>query len=136
MPLILPEAPLLNPDPAAYLPHRQPFLQLVRLISLEPGICASAEIKTTAGNGIYPPVLLIEALAQLGGIAAGQEGADSGVLAAIESSRLPAGVAAGVRLLAAARIIKSYGTMHLVEGQVCDEDEKVIASARLTLSVT
>ncbi|HEY3309908.1 MAG TPA: hypothetical protein VGJ93_15760 [Desulfuromonadaceae bacterium] len=135
MPLILKEALLFNPDPAAYLPHRQPFLQIDRLISLEPGICASAEIKVTAGNGAYPPMLLIEAMAQLGGIAAGQEGASSGVLAAIESSRLPASVAAGVRLLAAARIIKSFGTLHLVEGQVYDEDEKIIASARLTLAI-
>lgn len=80
--------------------------------------------------------MLIEAMAQTGGIAAGQEGATGGVLASIETGKLPAEVVAGARLLVTANIVKSFGSLHLVEGQVVDEEQKVIASAMLTLALT
>src|SRR6266516_1877985 len=44
------EAPLYNPDPAAYLPHRAPFLHLDRLVALEPGVAATAILEITADS--------------------------------------------------------------------------------------
>ncbi|ABQ27758.1 3-hydroxyacyl-ACP dehydratase FabZ family protein [Geotalea uraniireducens] len=134
MPSISGEATLFNPDPSHYLPHRSPFLFVDRIITLEPGVCATGEVVVTAGCGCFPPVLLLESMAQLGGIAAGQQEGAGGVLAAIERGELPAAVPAGARLLVATRIVKSFGTLHLVEGEVRSEG-KVIASATLTLAV-
>ena len=121
-------------DPAAYLPHRRPFLFIDRITALEPGVSASGELMVTAGCQPFPPVLLLEAMAQLGGIAAGQEEGAGGVLAAIDRGELPAAVVAGARLLVSARIVKSFGTLHLVGGEV-RTDGTVIASATITLAV-
>lgn len=134
MPSISVGATLFNPDPSQYLPHRRPFLLVDRIITLEPGVCATGEVVVTAGCGCFPPVLLLESMAQLGGIAAGQQEGAGGVLAAIERGELPAAVAAGARLLISTRIVKSFGTLHLVEGEVRSEG-KVIASATITLAL-
>ncbi len=61
------------------LPHREPFLMLDRVDELEPGVRAKG-VKAISGNEWYfmghfgevklmPGVLMIEALAQMGGIA-------------------------------------------------------------------
>ncbi len=61
------------------LPHREPFLMLDRVDELEPGVRAKG-VKAVSGNEWYfmghfgevklmPGVLMIEALAQMGGIA-------------------------------------------------------------------
>src|SRR5512133_4382270 len=47
MPSVYGVARLFNPDPAAYLPHRYPFLMLDRLLTLEAGVSASAERRAT-----------------------------------------------------------------------------------------
>ena len=70
---ILREASLFNPDPAAYLPHRDPFLYIDRITALEPGVSATALLQIASDCRTFPPVLLLEAMAQLGGIAAGQQ---------------------------------------------------------------
>ena len=45
------EAPLFNPDPTAYLPHRFPFLMIDRLLALESGVSARAELRDALGTG-------------------------------------------------------------------------------------
>jgi 3-hydroxyacyl-[acyl-carrier-protein] dehydratase len=61
------------------LPHREPFLMVDRVDTLEPGVMAKG-VKAVSGNEWYfeghfaekkimPGVLIIEAIAQLGGIA-------------------------------------------------------------------
>ena len=61
------------------LPHREPFLMVDRVDELEPGVLAKG-VKAVSGNEwffmghfaetkIMPGVLIIEALAQMGGIA-------------------------------------------------------------------
>jgi 3-hydroxyacyl-[acyl-carrier-protein] dehydratase len=65
--------------PEDYLPHRSPFLFITELRSVEPGQSASGSWKLTGeeaffaghfpGRPTLPGVLMVEALAQLGGVA-------------------------------------------------------------------
>jgi 3-hydroxyacyl-[acyl-carrier-protein] dehydratase len=62
------------------IPHRYPFLLIDRVLELEPGVRAVAEKLVTAnepqftghfpGNPVMPGVLIVEALAQAGAVAA------------------------------------------------------------------
>nr|WP_284694678.1 hypothetical protein [Geomonas sp. Red32] len=87
-----------------------------------------------ADDVIFPPILLVEAMAQVGGIASGQRGGKPGVLAARRQVRLPAGLRPGGRLTVTATIVRSYGTMVLVAGEASLDGEPV-ASATLTLAL-
>lgn len=128
------EVLLFNPDPGAYLPHRSPFLVLDRILALEPGVSALARQRVTCGAPGYSPVLLIEAIAQLGGIAAAREDSGGGILAAIDRAEFQGAPMAGDTLTIAVRIVKSFGPLHLVEGEV-SADGKIVATARVTLKV-
>jgi 3-hydroxyacyl-[acyl-carrier-protein] dehydratase len=114
------EARLFNPDPGTYLPHRFPFLLLDRVIELEPGVRAVARATVSASSD-FPQVLLIEAVAQLAGIATIQQDSEGGFLAAIdraEFGRLPL---AGDVLTVTTTVLKAFGRLFLVEGEVsCD----------------
>lgn len=112
-------ATLFNSDPAAYLPHRSPFLMLDRILELEPGIHARAEKLVSGLMDYLPQMLLIESIAQLAGIAASDQEGEEGFLASIvraEFSSVPA--RSGDRLIVTARILKSFGRLFLIEGQV------------------
>lgn len=64
----------------AILPHRYPFLLIDRVVELEPGVRAVAEKLVSAnepqfqghfpGNPLMPGVLIVEAMAQAGAVAA------------------------------------------------------------------
>jgi 3-hydroxyacyl-[acyl-carrier-protein] dehydratase len=128
------EVLLFNPDPCAYLPHRTPFLVLDRILSLEPGVSALARQQVTCGAPGYSPFLLVEAIAQLGGIAAARDEGGGGILAAIDRAEFQDTPTAGDTLTIAVRVVKSFGPLHLVEGEV-SADGKIIATARVTLKV-
>jgi 3-hydroxyacyl-[acyl-carrier-protein] dehydratase len=76
----------------------------------------------------------VEAIAQLGGIAAGREEGGGGILAAIERAEFLGIVAAGNSIDVTVRIVKSFGQLHLVEGEVFRDGVK-LAVATVTLKV-
>ncbi|HVB91166.1 MAG TPA: 3-hydroxyacyl-ACP dehydratase FabZ [Acidimicrobiales bacterium] len=67
------------PDPADVLPHRPPFLLVTAVTSVEPGVSATGRWELSGdedffaghfpGRPTLPGVLMVESLAQLGGIA-------------------------------------------------------------------
>ena len=124
---------LFNHDPAAYLPHRYPFLLLDRIIELEPGARAVARTAVTATRG-FPQILLIECVAQLAGIVVAQEGDEGGFLASIDHAEFSGAAAVGDLLTVSARVIKSFGSLFMIEGTVSSGADQLL-SVQLTLGV-
>ena len=128
------EAQLFNSNPSAYLPHVNPFLYVDTILSLEQGVGATGLKLVTHDQAGYPGVLLLESIAQLAGIAAARENGEGGFLAKIDHAEYAAWLQAGDRIIIKARIVKSFGRLHLCEGEAAVEG-KTVASARLTLGV-
>jgi 3-hydroxyacyl-[acyl-carrier-protein] dehydratase len=128
------EAYLFNSNPAAYLPHTNPFLYVDEILSLEQGVGATGLKVVTHDQAGYPGVLLLESIAQLAGIAAFQENGEGGFLAKVDHAEFAAWLHAGDRIIISARIVKAFGRLYLCEGEATVEGNKV-ASASLTLGV-
>lgn len=127
------EAILFNPDPAAYLPHRYPFLLLDRIVALEPGVRATALKNIPAGRA-FPQILLVECVAQLAGILTISEEGQGGFLAAIDRAEFSGTPQAGDVLTVSALVTKSFGRLFMVEGNVsCDN--RTLLTVQLTLGV-
>lgn len=127
------------------LPHRYPFLLVDRVLEVEEQKRAVA-IKNVSANEpffqghfpeypVMPGVLIVEALAQVGGIAMYQEGTDKqlGLFAGIDSCRFKRQVVPGDQLKlefevtrARRNIIKGKG-IATVDGEVACEAEIMIA---------
>lgn len=103
-------------------------------MALEPGVSAVAVQRASCNAPLSSPFFLLEAIAQLGGIAAGREEGGGGILAAIERAEFDNGIMAGDTLLFSVRIVKSFGQLQLVEGEVMSDGVKR-GSATLTLKV-
>ena len=128
------EGILFNPDPAAYLPHRNPFLLIDRLLALEPGIAATGQKLISHDPAGFPPFFLIEAMAQLAGIAAADQNGAGGFLAAIDKAEISGSVEAGDTLQITARILKGFGRLYLVEGEV-QVAGRTVAAATMTIGI-
>ena len=128
------EGILLNPDPTAYLPHRFPFLFLDRIVSREPGIAATAIRQVSGDDFGFTQVLLVEGLAQLAGVATVETEGEGGFLATIDRAEFLAPCRPGDALLFAVRVVKSFGRLFLLEGEVT-AGETVLVRASLTLGV-
>jgi 3-hydroxyacyl-[acyl-carrier-protein] dehydratase len=97
-------------------------------------VSASAEFAIPLGSGYFPPLLLVESMAQLGGIAAGQRQGEGGALAALGRVELPPALEPGVKYSVHSRIVRIFGRLVQVEGEVREAD-RVVACATLTLAV-
>ena len=74
----------------------------------------------------------MESVAQLGGIAAAREGDGGGILAAIDRAAFHGTVSNGGTLTVSVRIVKAFGPLHLVEGEVA-AGNGTVATVTLTL---
>lgn len=128
------EGLLFNSNPSAYLPHGNSFLFLDRILSLESGSGAEGLKMVTHHPAGYSPVFLIESMAQLAGVAAAREEGEGGFLASVDRAEFSGMVREGDRVIVSVRIVKSFGRLHLCEGEAT-VDGKLIASAALTLGV-
>jgi 3-hydroxyacyl-[acyl-carrier-protein] dehydratase len=116
-----------------YLPHRYPFLLVDRILEMEPGKRAVGLKAVTInepfflghfpGKAIMPGVLLIEAMAQVGGmmmLAMEEHRGKLAYLAAIENSRFRNPVVPGDVFITESKLVKARGNMGKVhvEGRV------------------
>ena len=133
MPSVSAEALLFNPDPATYLPHRYPFLQLDRIIALETGYQAVA-IRAVSSSRGCSQMLLVESVAQLSGIVTITAEGEGGFLASIDRAEFFGSPRSGDLLTISTRVVKSFGRLFMIEGSVCCHDRTLLA-VQLTLGV-
>ena len=132
-------------DLLALLPHRPPMRLLDEVIDLRPGELAVARRVTHdsdfyfqghfPGDPIVPAVILVEMLAQAGGLAAGapragEPQAPIGMhVAGLGPFKFPATARAGDVLEARARVVGQLGALYKIEGEVVAGDRTVAVGA-------
>lgn len=130
------------------LPHAPPMRLVEELIELVPGVSARCARLTNTndwffqghfpGRPVVPAVILIELLAQTGGLAAGSTSAPDAApielrVAAIGPCKFPDAALPDERLEAAARVVGQMGGLFKIEGQVT-ANGRLVATGGLTLS--
>ncbi|HHW09651.1 MAG TPA: 3-hydroxyacyl-ACP dehydratase FabZ [Firmicutes bacterium] len=126
------------------LPHRYPMLMVDRILELEPGVKAVAVKNVTInepffqghypGVPVMPGVLIVEAMAQVGGLAlkAGAEGELAGLplLTGIDEARFRRRVVPGDQLRVEVEILRRKPSLSKVSAR-CLVDGEVVAEAML-----
>src|SRR5437870_5821048 len=129
------------------LPHRYPFLLVDRILELEPGKRAVGLKNVTLNEGFFqghfpghpvmPGVLLMEALAQVGGVIllsmSGNEG-KLAYLAGMDKVRFRRPVVPGDTLISEVEVIKHRGSFGWVRG-VARVDGQVVVQGELSYSL-
>jgi 3-hydroxyacyl-[acyl-carrier-protein] dehydratase len=128
------------------LPHRPPMRLLETVVEIVPGERAIARRVARAGDfyfeghfpehPVIPAIVLIELLAQTGGLAAASAergSAPSLRVAAIDAFKFPAAAGPGVTLEARARVTGRFGPLCKIEGEVT-ADGVLVASGTVTLA--
>ena len=128
------------------LPHRYPFLLVDRILEVEPGVRAVGLKNVSANepffNGhfqelrVMPGVLILEALAQVSGIAAqefAEGGKKLGLFAAVNKARFRRPVVPGDQLRLEADIIRmklgvaKIATRATVDGEIAADAELILS---------
>lgn len=130
------------------LPHRYPFLFVDRVLELQPGKRAVAIKNVTANEPFFqghfpdrpvmPGVLMVEAMAQVGGIAVLTAPENKGKLAlfmAIDNVKFRKIVEPGDQLIFEVDVLKCKSRIAQVKG-VAKVDDKVVVEADLMFSFT
>jgi 3-hydroxyacyl-[acyl-carrier-protein] dehydratase len=139
-----------GPNWLSLLPHQPPMRLVERVIDVTPGI--SARCTRVAhpndwffqghfpGQPVVPAIVLVELLAQTGGLAIGSSatggGADAALalrVAAFGAFKFPRAAGPGMTLEAVARLAGRMGGLYKIEGEVT-ADGQVVASGSLTLA--
>jgi 3-hydroxyacyl-[acyl-carrier-protein] dehydratase len=131
-----------------FLPHRYPFLLVDRIVEMEPGIKAVGIKNVTVneeffqghfpGQPIMPGVLMIEAMAQVGGILAFRSGVNIGkavYFMSIEKAKFRKPVVPGDQLRLEIRVLQQRGNVWRFSGNATVEG-KIAAEAEFTAMVT
>jgi beta-hydroxyacyl-ACP dehydratase FabZ len=129
------------------LPHRYPFLLVDRIVDLDPGkrIVGIKNVTINEpffqghfpGHPVMPGVLIVEAIAQVGGILALKAlGGEKRLayFAGIESAKFRKPVVPGDRLRIEVDVIAHKGPVWKMHGEV-KVDDAVVAKADVTASV-
>lgn len=138
-------------NPLELLPHRPPMRLVETVTEIVAGERATGGRRAAAadfyfdghfpGEPIVPAVVLVEMLAQVGGLAAGApvQGAPATPLrlrvAALGPFKFPAAARPGAWLEARARVAGRLGGMFKIEGEVT-ADGLVVATGSVTLAAT
>jgi len=129
------------------LPHRYPFLLVDRIIAMEPNVSITGIKNVTInepffqghfpGQPIMPGVLIIEAMAQVGGVLAFSTATDakSVFFMSIEKAKFRKPVVPGDQLKMELRVTHQRGNVWKLSG-VAKVDDKVVAEADLTAMLT
>jgi 3-hydroxyacyl-[acyl-carrier-protein] dehydratase len=136
-------------DALALLPHQPPMRLLDEVLELQPGKLARARRATNPadfyfqghfpGDPIVPAVILVEMLAQAGGLAAGapREGQPLTPIAlrvaGLGPFKFPAAARAGDVLDASARVVGQLGDLYKIEGEVTVAG-RIVATGAVTLA--
>ena len=130
------------------LPHRAPMRLVEEIVELEPGAFARGRRIASAGDWYFrghfpddpvvPAIVLIELLAQTGGIAACSDAGASARgrrlrVAAFDAFKFPGAARPGAVLEAAARVAGRIGGMIKIEGEVT-ADGVCVAIGGVTLA--
>ncbi len=129
------------------LPHRYPMLLVDRILELESNVKAIGLKNITLNepffqghfpeNPIMPGVLIIEALAQVGGILASKSGAKGKAVyfLSIEKAKFRKPVLPGDQLILDVRVLQTRGNVWRFSGNAI-VDDKQAAEAEFTAMVT
>ncbi|NLO04610.1 MAG: 3-hydroxyacyl-ACP dehydratase FabZ [candidate division WS1 bacterium] len=130
------------------LPHRYPFLLVDRIIELEPGVRAVGIKNVTAnepqftghwpGNPVFPGVLILEAMAQVGGVLllSGIDAADKlALFGGVDGARFRRQVIPGDVVRFEVEMLRRKSTIGKVKG-VATVDDVVVAEAELLFALT
>ena len=121
------------------LPHAYPFHMIDRILEIEPGKKAIAlknvsvdELQSSghfSGEPVMPGILILEALAQTGGLAFHSqeetEGGEIPFLARIEKFRLKGKAIPGDQLILEAEVLRVFSSLAMVRVQARIGDEPV-----------
>lgn len=134
-------------DPLAALPHGQEFRFVDALEALDPGKSAVARYLVRGdeaflaghfpGNPLMPGVILIEAIAQLGGVVAQSDPSipplKNLLLTGVRAAKILGAARPGETLTLRAEVEGRLGGMIQVSGEVC-VGERSLATAKIMLS--
>jgi 3-hydroxyacyl-[acyl-carrier-protein] dehydratase len=136
-------------DYLALLPHAPPMRLIEEVVEVVPG--ERSHCRRAAADGdfyfdghfpgqpVVPAVILVELVAQAGGLAAGAPvaGATSPIkalrVAALGPFKFPAAAGPGTTLDVFARVVGRLGGLYKIEGEVLS-DGRLLASGSLTLA--
>lgn len=135
-----------NRDIQKFLPHRYPFLLVDRILEIEPGKKGVGLKNLTGGEWFfqgrcrYPPSLLLESLAQVGGLVlatkAREESPEArfiGLFAGVSNFRYARCPILGEQLILKVELTQSLAAIYRFNAEVLIGDEK-IAHGQLLLS--